>query len=158
MRAVQGGSSPSGVLPRASRAQSLSRSTAPASKPPKVEDDGHHGVAKAHRARVLGVSGLAATNGGAPLDAAPELRRCVCEGQRSPPPLMILLQTQHSLLRASHWVSRRCTTCDSVGRSVVGSLHEPPTYGANGHQRPCTLAHAHTTCTHARTESSHGGI
>ena len=28
----------------------------------------------------------------------------------------------------------------TVGRS----LHEPPSYGADGHQRPCTLAHAHT--------------
>ena len=36
LRADHGGSSPSGVLPRASDAHSLSRSTAPASKPPNV--------------------------------------------------------------------------------------------------------------------------
>lgn len=30
-----------------------------------------------------------------------------------------------------------------VGRS----LQEPPTYGAYGHQRPCTLAHIHTVYT-----------
>jgi hypothetical protein len=39
----------------------------------------------------------------------------------------------------------------SVGRSAVTRARY---HGAYGHQRPCTLAHAHTTCTHARTESS----